>query len=223
MSPDLRFSVVVVSYRRLANLELILQSWIRETPDVWLCDCSKDGFKTDLPVNLVRCRPDPGNRVRHAAALLTSGDYVFKADDDLLPLPGLVNRFAAEIARRGDAIYGIHGRVFMGPRYYVQTRMWGPGNTKAVTPVDFVGVITCVPRKYLAMDLRGCSSEVEDLYWQMAYYPQAKKFVVPAAGLVKHLPESFDKGRLCGTKESRAARQRFYQTWFERNYAGRKP
>jgi hypothetical protein len=214
-------SVVVVTYRRLAHLGEILEAWLKETPDVWLCDCSKDGYKCSLPVNIVHARPDPGNRIRHAVATLTSGDMVFKADDDIVPLPGLVDQFRRAFDQYGDAIYGIHGRKFLGPRYYAQTRMWGPGNTKVITPVDFVGVITCAPRKYLAMDLRGCGSEVEDLYWQMAGFPSVKKFVVPAAGLVKHLPESFDKGRLCGTKESRVIRQRFYQAWYEKNYAGR--
>ena len=56
-------SVVVVTYRRLARLGEVLAGWLQETPDVWLCDCSKDGFKTDLPVNIVRCQPDPGLRM----------------------------------------------------------------------------------------------------------------------------------------------------------------
>lgn len=215
-------SVVVVSYRRQAHLEEILAAWTKQSPDVWLCDCSKDGFKTTLPVNIIRAVPDPGNKIRHAVALLTSGDLVVKADDDLVPLPGLVERFVKAYEAHGEAIYGIHGRIFLGPRYYLQTKMWGPGNTKAITPVDFVGVITCAPRKYLPMDLRGCGTEVEDLFWQMAAYPSVKKFVVPAGGLVRHLPESFDQGRLCGTRASREIRQRFYGAWYAKNYAGRK-
>lgn len=215
-------SAVVVTYRRLANLGQVLEGWLRETPDVWLCDCSREGFKTTLPVNIIRAWPDPGNRIRHAVALLTKGDLVVKADDDIVPLAGLGAAFVRNYEAHGEAIYGIHGRRFLGPLYYRQTAMSGPGNTRQTTKVDFVGVITCAPRKYLPMDLRACASEVEDLYWQMAYYPAVPKYVIPAAELVKHLPESFDAGRLCGTKDARRVRQAFYETWYRKNYAGRR-
>jgi hypothetical protein len=185
-------------------------------------DCSAAGFQTKLPVRIVRAVPDPGNRIRHAVALMTSGDLVFKGDDDIVPLPGLGEDFARAFEAKGPAIYGIHGRRFQGPHYYGQTKMFGQGATKVLTPVDFVGVITAAPRAFLPMDLRGCESEVEDLWWQMACYPKAAKFVVPTIN-VRHLPESFDNGRLCGTMESRIRRSQFYRRWYERNYAGGKP
>lgn len=216
----MKISAVVVTYRRLKNLGQVLEGWLQQTDDVWLCDCSPAGFQTTLPVKILRAAPDPGNRIRHAAATMTAGDLVFKADDDLVPLPGLAQDFLAAFEAKGDGIYGIHGRQFLGPRYYGQTKMWGTGNTKALTRVDFVGVLTMTPRKYLAMDLRGCASEVEDLFWQMAWYPQAPKWVVPTAN-TRRLPESFDAGRLCGNRASRAIRERFYGTWFEKNYRRR--
>lgn len=213
----MKISAVVVTYRRLQNLSQVLEGWLKQTDDVWLCDCSPAGFQTTLPVKILRASPDPGNKIRHAAATLTAGDLVFKADDDLVPLPGLAQDFLAAFEAKGDGIYGIHGRKFLGPRYYGQTKMWGTGNTRALTPVDFVGVLTMTPRKYLAMDLRGCASEVEDLFWQMAWYPGAPKWVVPTAN-TRRLPESFDAGRLCGNRASRTIRERFYSTWFEKNY-----
>lgn len=210
-------SAVVVTYRRLEHLGEILEAWLRITPDVWLCDCSPAGYKTDLPVKIIQARPDPGNKIRHAVATLTDGDLVFKADDDLVPHPGLEQDFLRAYEQEGDGIYGIHGRQFLGPRYYGQTRMWGTGNTRTLTRVDFVGVLTMTPRNYLAMDLRGCASEVEDLYWQMARYPQVPKWVVPTIH-VRRLPESFDKARLCGDPHGRRIRQRFYETWWAKNY-----
>ncbi len=214
----MKLSAVVVTFRRLEKLEQVLAGWLEQTDDVWLCDCSQQGFKTALPVKIVRAQPDPGNRIRHAVALLAAGDLVFKADDDLVPLPGLAQDFLAAVEAKGDGIYGIHGRQFQGPRYYGQTKMWGTGNTRALTRVDFVGVLTCAPRKYLPLDLRGCASEVEDLFWQMAWYPQAPKWVVPTTH-VRRLPESFDAGRLCGDPRGRQIRQRFYETWYRKNYA----
>ncbi|MFA5377910.1 MAG: hypothetical protein WC455_19325 [Dehalococcoidia bacterium] len=211
-------SAVVVSYRRQEHLEQILAAWLKETPDVWLCDCSPVGFKTALPVHVIHARPDPGNRIRHAVALMTSGDLVIKADDDLIPLPGLGMDLLRAYEAHGEAIYGIHGRQFRGPLYYSNTRMWGTGNTRELTRVDFVGVITAAPRSLLPMDLRNCPSEVEDLYWQMERYPKVPKYVVPTVN-VKRLPESFDPGRLCGNKRSKDIRQEYYKTWYLRNYA----
>lgn len=211
-------SVVVVAYRRFQNLEAILKGWLAQTPDVWLCDCSEAGFKTTLPIRRVHAWPDPGNKIRHAVALMTSGDLVIKADDDLIPGPTLVAQFVKAYEAKGDAIYGIHGRKFLGPRYYAQTRLYGPGNANGIQEVDFVGVITCAPRKYLPMDLRHCATEVEDLYWQMACYPTVKKYVIGTKD-VRHLPECRDAGRLCGTRPSRVVRQRFYEAYYRRHYA----
>lgn len=215
-------SVVVVTYRRLERLGRILTAWLAETPDVWLCDCSMQGFKTDLKVNIVRAWPDPGNKIRHAVALLTTGDLVIKADDDIVPGPGLVQEFVRAYELKGDAIYGMHGRRFMGPNYYTRdTRLYGPGNANGIQEVDFVGVITASPRKFLPMDLRRCQTEVEDLYWQMEVYPNVKKYVIGTKN-VHHLPECKDAGRLCGTPPSRRVRQLYYEDMYRKNYAGRK-
>ena len=210
-------SVVVVTCRRLARLGEILEAWLRETPDVWLCDCSEAGFQTTLPVKIVRAVPDPGNKIRHAVALLTSGDLVIKADDDAMPLPGLAADFARNLEKHGEAIYGIHGRTFHGRDYYHNTRLIGAKAIAATTPVDFVGVVTAAPRPLLPMDLRDCATEVEDLYWQMARYTAAKEFVI-RTNRFHHLRESKDAGRLCGTKASREVRNTWYERWYVRTY-----
>lgn len=210
-------SVVVVSYRRRERLTSILEGWLRETPDVWLCDCGEIPFKADLPVHFIHASPDPGNRIRHAIALMTSGDLVIKADDDISPLPGLGAEFIAAHKQWGDAIYGIHGRIFTGSNYYGQTLMVGAGKTKKITAVDFVGVITAAPRVFLPMDLNGCRSEYEDLFWQMKCFPNAHKYVMPTNNIL-HLPESFDTQRLCGGPKSRIIRQCFYAEMYNENY-----
>jgi hypothetical protein len=218
----MNLSVVVVTYRRLKRLNQILTAWLRETPDVWLCDCSAEGFKTSLPIKYVYAKPDPGNRIRHAVALLTSGAWVVKADDDIVPYAGLGADFLKWGNELGPCIMGIHGRTFHGPHYYSQTRMV-TSKTLALAKakpqaVDFVGVITCAPRAFLAMDLRRCQTEVEDLYWQMARFPKVPKYVIPTGNFF-NLDEAHDKGRLCGTKPSRDIRIGFYRDWYNRNYA----
>jgi hypothetical protein len=213
-------SAVVVSYRRQTSLEAILAAWLRETPDVWLCDCSQNGFKTALPVNIIHAWPDPGNRIRHAAALLAKGDIVVKADDDVIPLPGLGADFERAMAETGPGILGIHGRIFKGPLYYRHTKMVVAQRVPKTTRVDFVGVLTASARKYLPMDLRYCATEVEDLYWQMACYPHAPKYIISSTKF-RHLDECRDAERLTGQRAGRDIRQKFYQHYYQAHYANR--
>lgn len=214
-------SVVVVTYRRLKRLGMILSAWLKETPDVWLCDCSAEGFNTDLPIHYVYAKPDPGNRIRHAVALMTSGTWVVKADDDIVPHEGLGGDFRAWGEKLGPCIMGVHGRTFHGPDYYHDTRLVGAKGIVGPAPVDFVGVITCSHRQFLAMDLRSCQTEVEDLYWQMARHRQAKKFVIPT-NKFQNMDECRDHGRLCGTAPSRSIRKEFYRAWYTQAYGGAK-
>ena len=197
----------------------IIGYWLEETPDVWLCDCSREGANIKgLNVNYVRFAPDPGNRVRHAVALLTRGDLVIKADDDVLPRKGMVADFEKRMAELGPAILGIHGRIFHGPSYYHNTKHFGAKELKKALKVDFVGVVTCSPREYLPMDLRRCATEVEDLYWQMACFPKAKKYII-ATDKFMNLPESKDAGRLCADSGARKIREDFYRKYYQEHYA----
>ncbi|MCJ7828595.1 MAG: hypothetical protein MUP81_02510 [Dehalococcoidia bacterium] len=216
----MNISVVVVTYRRFGQLDSILAAWLKETPDVWLCDCSPGGFKVDLPVNIIRATPDPGNRIRHAVALLTDGDLVIKSDDDVMPQAGIGADFVKYMATLGPAILGIHGRVFRGPDYYHDTTICIATNITQPQAVDFAGIMTCAPREFLPMDLRGCGSEIEDLFWQMEQYPKTKKYVI-ATNKFHLLPESQGQDRLCLKPESRAIRQRYYERLYVRHYKAR--
>lgn len=208
-------SAVIVTYRRLDRLDEILRAWLAETSDVWLCDCSREGFKTELPINIVRAWPDPGNKIRHAVAMMTPGEYVFKADDDLKPLPGLTVDFLRQYP--GDGIAGIHGRTFHGPDYYQNTRMVSCKHIKELARVDFLGLITFSPRQYLSMDLRECDSAVEDLYWLNWYNADVPKWVIPTDRF-EQLPASRDPERLCANKQARAVRRAFYKKCWEISY-----
>ncbi len=214
----MKVSVVVVTYRRLERIAEILAAWQRESPDVWLCDCSRRGVRNAPPgVHIARFWPDPGNKVRHAAALLTDGDLVIKADDDIIPRPGLVADFIKAHEKVGPAILSIHGRTFHGRDYYRDTKLYGAKGQAAPLKVDFVGVITCAPRALLPMDLRGCATEIEDLFWQMEKYPQAAKYVIPTDKFM-NLPESRDAHRLCAPGPARSVRRAYYERWYLRNH-----
>jgi len=210
-------SVVIVCYRRLAGLEGILAAWLKQTPDIWLADCTGGRFKTKLPIKHIIFNPDPGNRARHALALLTQGRLVIKADDDVLPGPGLIQDFLKAYNFGGPAIYGLIGRRFLGPKYYGQTQFFKSATVEELTEVDFCGVVTMSPRDFLAFDLNNCSTAIEDLYWQMWAFPTAKKFVIPTKHY-SNLAEANDKGCLFHDLKAREIRESFYREHFLNNY-----
>jgi len=213
----MRMSVVVVTYRRLESLPVILGAWLRETPDVWLADCSGQ-FKTALPIVQATFNRDPGSRSRHALAMMTEGDYVVKADDDFLPLPGFLADWRAAYKAVGEnAILGVIGRRFNGPTYYGQTEFFRSSLVKEPTWVDFAGVCTISPRWFLAFDLSGCESPIEDLFWQMKAFPKARKFVFPT-GNYKNLPSAKERECLFHDPKAREIREAFYRRYYELNY-----
>jgi len=205
-----KVSVVVSTYRRLENLERILAAWLTQVNDVWLAD-SSGKFETKLPINHVRFSPDPGNKTRHAVALLTEGDYMIKADDDVLPKPGLIEALLNYSYLGG--ILGLMGRTFQGPRYYGNTTPFRAREITQPKEVDMVGILTFAPREFLAFDLRGCGTSIEDLFWHMKAFPRVKKFVVPT-GAYEQLPESDDRECLFRNRTARVERERFYKTYY---------
>lgn len=216
----MRPSVVVQTYAsvRLAGLEEILHAWLLQASEVWVADCS-GRFKTALPVTVISTSRDVGNRLRHCVALLTSGDLVIKADDDILPLPGLVAAFESFSAPQA-CILGLIGRRFHGPAYYGGTEFFASNKVAVLTEVDFAGVVTCAPRRLLPFDLRSCGTPIEDLHWQMGANPEARKFVIPTSAY-RNLPDSKSASCLFHKPGAREERETYYRAMFAQNYDGR--
>jgi len=213
----MNISIVVLTHRRYKDLDAVLNAWLSETPDVWLCDCGP-GYKTSLPVNIVHVIPDCGSKARHAVANLTSGDFVIKADDDVMPLPGFIKDIHNGWAEAGsNGICGIIGRRFNGESYYRKTSFCASYKVDKIQKVDFVGVITFSPREYLAFDLKDCQTPVEDLYWQMKAFPEVPKYVVPTKRY-KNLESSNDSGCLFHNEKAREIREIFYKEYYLKNY-----
>lgn len=209
-----KVSVVIPTYRRLKNLEKILDAWLWLTPDVWLCDSSEE-FKTKLPIHHVRFHPDPGIPARHAISILAQGDYVIKADDDVMPEIGLIDDFLKWTHL--DGIFGIMGREFLGDKYLGKTKVYRSREISKPAEVGMLGILTFSPRKYLTFDLKGCTSGTEDLFWHMKAFPKVSKYVIPTQNYTQ-LPESDDAECHFRNPKIRAERQAFYKKYYDRNY-----
>lgn len=212
-----KVSVVVCTYRRLANIERILQAWLQQTPDVWLAD-SSGKFQTKLPINHVRFSPDPGNKTWHAVALLTDGDFVIKACDDVLPQAGLIQDLTDGWQTVGGGMVGIYGRKLNGPSYYKNTESVSANKIFSPQQVGFIGNSTLTPREYLAFDLKGCLSPLEDIFWHMKAFPGVPKWIIPTKKYT-NLPESHDKNCLFFNKGARDIREKFYREYYLKNYS----
>lgn len=211
-------SVVVSTYRRVLTLERILRAWLEMTDDVWLADCSLGAFSTSLPIHHVRFSRDEGNRTRHAVATLTRGDFVIKADDDVVPKLGLIDDFT----RYADArkILGLIGRRFHGATYYHDTEFFRANKITSPVRVDFVGVVSFVPRQYLAFDLRGCGTPIEDLFAQVEKTFDAEKWVIPTDKF-----ENFKDDEIClfHNASARVTREKYYSRLFAERFRGQDP
>jgi len=201
----MKISVVIQTYRRYESLGRILKAWLDQADEVFLADCGP-GFITKLPIIHVRFNRDIGNKTRHSVALLTNGDFVIKADDDLLPKPGLVDDFRQHYK---PGILGLIGRKFRGPSYYKDTEFFKSSKIERPIKVDFVGVCTYAPRSLMAFDLKGCDNAVEDLFWQVKQFRCVDKWVIPTKNY-EDLPECNDRGSLFHDPKARIVREKFY-------------
>jgi len=212
----IKTSVIVMTYRRLSSLEEILRAWLAQTPDVWLVD-SSNKFTTKLPIHHVRFSPDPGSKIWHATALLTEGDFVVKACDDILPKPDLLDDLIGGWRSVKGGMVGVYGRKFPGPNYYKDAIPVAANKISSPQKVGFVGNILLTPREYLAFDLKGCQTPIEDFFWQMKAFPRVPKWVIPTKRYT-NLSESNDKNCLFHNSEARKIRGKFYLLYYLKNY-----
>lgn len=217
---NMKTSVVIAAHRRMEKLPEIIKAWTDQCSDVWLCDCSKDGAPFDhSSFNYVHFSPDPGLKARYAIALLTDGDLVIRTDDDIMPKPGLIKDFENWYSKLGgNCIVGIHGRIFEGLDYYRDTVMYAGHMIPKPQRVDWLGVMICSPRKYLSMDLKGCLTQIDDVFWLNEKYPTIPKYVVPTNKYNNKMSESKDENRLCANKEARKIRREYYTRIYLENY-----
>lgn len=213
-------SVVISTYdnSRLKYLHNILKAWLTQASEVILCDCSCGKFRTTLPITHIQFNQDLGNKTRHAASLLTSNDFIIKADDDVMPKPGLIHDLHEGWLEVGGGVVGLLGRTFEGENYISQTTSYRANSVNVPVRVDFVGITTFTPRNYLAFDLKGCLNPIEDLFWQMKCFPGIPKWVVPTTNF-ELLPEAENASEaLYKNTRAQKIRQNFYREYYLEHY-----
>jgi hypothetical protein len=195
-------SVIVTTYHpgRQAGLDGIAKAWLKQPVEqVWILDGlgsyrplpSFTEALTDKRFATFNLPFDLGNGADYCFALMTLGDHVILADDDMVPCAGFVERFL-DFVGTAD-ILGVIGRIFKGPQYRGDTLFVAGAKATEPTPVDFVGVCTFCRREHFGFDVRGLHPDLrncDDLWWQMKERPELSKAVIPVGGLYRNLPTS---------------------------------
>lgn len=212
--------MIITTYRRFKNLEKIYLAWIEQPiSEVWILNGNKD-VKLDFgnhPKGAIFNMPfDLGTKMDYAFALLTEGDFIILADDDVLPKKGFTEDLFRGWKQIGEGIVGIIGRTFLGKRYG-QSKFYRASEIDKPVCVGFCGVIYFAPRKYFGFDVRGMPRNCDDLFWQMKVFPDIPKHVIPSKNY-EDLPEAKDSSAMFKNPELRHERRSFYQNYYKKNY-----
>jgi len=216
-----KISVLITTYRRFKNLKSIFRAWLQQPVDqVWIIN-GNPGVTLDWgqpPKSMVINMPcDLGTKMDYVFALLTEGDFVILADDDVLPLPGFTDDLLRGWRLVGGGIVGIIGRTFHGPTYWGNTKFYKSSLITKPVRVGFCGVVYFAPRDYFGFDVRGLPRNCDDLWWQMRIFPNISKHVIPTVNY-KNLPEASDQSAMYKNPVLRQQRERFYKAQYLKTY-----
>jgi len=226
MISEKTFSVLITTRapERRTTIGEVVGAWAAQTADqVWLLNCGaplpamKGARVFNLPV-------DPGTRTDYSMALLTTGDFVVLADDDVVVGHGFLEALFQgwqEAGARG--LVGIIGRTFQGSTYWGETTFFRASLLDRPVRVGFVGVVILAPRELMAFDARGCPRNCDDLWLAMKTWPDEPKHVVPVHPY-RNLAEAKGKSAMYRDPALREQRQQFYGDHYLKTYApaGRK-
>jgi glycosyltransferase involved in cell wall biosynthesis len=218
-----KISVIITTYCRYGTLDAIIGGWLAQpAEEVWVLDgggkfkAKAEGGRL-LVFNLPR---DLGTKMDYAFALLTDGDLVCLADDDLLPSPGFLEDLYAAWKQKGG-IVGTLGHTFQGPVYRANTTFFRGDLVPAATRVDFCGVVLLAAREVFGFDVRGCPRNCDDLWLAMKAHPELPKHVV-ATKRFKNTMAAIDGTAMYRDPKLRGQRQDFYREYYIKNYAGKR-
>lgn len=216
-------SVIITTYRRYLTLDRVIAGWLDQPADqVWVLD-GGGKYRTrhqDPRLVLFNLPVDLGTKMDYAFALLTEGDLVCLADDDLVVKPGLLEDLYS-VWKLKTGIVGLLGRTFHGPVYWGNTMFYRASLLAEPQRVDFCGVVYFASRDLFGFDLRGLPRNCDDLWWQMKVHPYVPKHVA-ATAKYENLPVASDSTAMYKNPELRRQREEFYKTYYTMYYANRE-
>lgn len=222
MIDKIKISVLMTTHAsRYAGAREALDGWLEQpAAQIWLLD---GGGAYERPkhqgrVDVFRMPFDLGTRMDMAMALLTEGDLICCADDDVKPQPGFLEDLYLGWIKTAGGISGILGRTFEGPTYWGNTTFYRARNIQEPVRVGFVGVVFLASRDLFGFDVRGCPRNCDDLWFQMKAQPDAPKWVIPTTKY-EDLPSSKDGTAMYRSAELKAQRQEFYEAHYRMTYA----
>jgi len=211
-----KISVIITTYRRFKNLERIYLAWLEQpVKEVWILNGNKNKKLDygDHPKGMIFNMPkDFGTKMDYAFALLTIGDYIILADDDVLPKKGFTEDLFRGWKKVGGGIVGVIGRQFLGKRYG-KSHFYRASEITEPMRVDFCGIIYFAPRKYFGFDVCGMPRNCDDLWWHLKVFPDVPKHVVPSKKYID-LPECRDKTAMWKNPKLRAQRRDFFKEYY---------
>lgn len=125
-------TVIMTSWRRHENLASIAKAWLEqpECSELILWDNSGDTSPAyasamanavteveEMGAWVIRSTQNYGSSARYALAALAKNEILMFGDDDVLPLPGLLNELLEVWDEDPQRMVGVRGRNWMGPEY----------------------------------------------------------------------------------------------------------
>ena len=203
-------TVIITCKDRLSSIEEIVRAWCSMIDKVVLCDCSDNGIERfkDFNYSHYRFYPDPGNKVMHAAASMATTDYIIFADDDVIPLEGLIEDFEKWKKVLKNSFIGVYGRYYEGEDYYKNTVPFRADRIDLHILVDFASIIVLFDQQHAGINLKHVENNIVEIYHQNICCSQVGKFVIPTKNY-KDLPEC--KTGLYSDHAERDKRNQFYK------------
>lgn len=225
MIGNVSFSTIITTYpARYAAAEQALEGWVEQPVDqIWILDGGgafrpkNQELLKDHRVAIFRMPYDLGPKMDMAMALLTEGDMIFLADDDLEPLAGLTEEMYRGWLSVGGGIAGLIGRTFEGPEYKGGTTFYAARDIDKPIRVGFAGVAFLTTRDVFGFDVRNLPRNADDIWMQMKALPDLPKWVIPTKAYANHKAAS-DGSAMYRNPELKAQRANFYREQYLEKY-----